>query len=166
MSYLTRKVSRRMKRRLQDGERVLHAAPAARLGGIREYASGLLRNSGVPGLAVAAPRIGAGGTTNLDPRAADSPVALPQRCTVAVTDLRLLVFSNNSFTNKPSKLVYEVPRAHIEWIGEPVVDPGVLSKTERFVIGVRGPSVVGWEVPRLYLRQGRALLAELGAREG
>jgi hypothetical protein len=165
MSYLTRKVSRRMKRSLGDGEQVLHAAPAARLGGVREYTSGLLGNSGVPWMVVAS-RIGSGGTGNFDPRATDSLVPLPQRCTVAVTGLRLLVFSNSFFTNKPSKLVYEVPRAHIDWIGAPIADPGLLSKTERVVIGVRGPAVVGWEVPRLYLRQERALLAELAQQEG
>jgi len=109
MSYLTRKVSRRMKRTLGDGEQVLHAAPAARLGGVREYTSGLLGNSGLPWMVLAS-RIGSDGTANLDPRAADSPVPLPQRCTVAVTNLRLLVLSNSFLTNKPAKLVYEVPR--------------------------------------------------------
>jgi hypothetical protein len=164
MSYLTRKVSRRMKRKLADGERVLNAAPAARLGGMREYASGMLPGSlGVIGI-IAGSRIGAGGKANIDPRAAGALVRLPQRCTVAVTDLRLLVFANGSFANKPKKLVYSVPRAQIEWIGEPVADPGLLTRTERVVIGVRGPAVVGWEVPMVYTRQGRALLAELASR--
>ncbi len=115
---------------------------------------------------VVASRIGSGGTANFDPRTADSLVPLPQRCTVAVTGLRLLVFSNSFFTNKPARLVYEVPRAHIDWIGAPIIDAGILTKTERVVIGVQGPAVVGWEVPRVYLRQGRALLAELAQQEG
>ena len=164
MSYLTRKVSRRMKRRLEDGELVLNATPAARLGGMREFASAALPGSlGVIGL-IAGSRIGAGGKANIDPRAAGSLVRLPQRCTVAVTDRRLLIFANGSFANKPKKLVYEVRRAQIEWIGDPIADPGLLTKTERIVIGVRGPAVVGWEVPLVYTRQGRALLAELAGR--
>ncbi|MFJ9690822.1 hypothetical protein [Kitasatospora sp. NPDC101183] len=161
MSYLTRKVSRRMKRGLRDGELVVNATPAARLGGMREYAATALPHSlGVVGT-IAGSLIGAGGRANIDPRAAGSRVPLPQRCTVAVTNLRLLIFENSSLTNKPKTLVYEVPREQIEWIGEPVADPGLLTKTERVVIGVRGPAVVGWEVPRVYTRQGQALLAEL-----
>lgn len=166
MSYLTRKVTRRMKRRLEAGERVEHAAPAARLGGTREYASGLLRYSGLlPAVAVSG-RVASGGKANIDPRAAGPLVPLPERCTVALTDRRILIFSNSYLTNKPSKLVYEVPRAHVEWVGAPIVDPGILTKTERIVIGVRGPAVVGWEVPRVYLRQGRALLASLTHQDG
>lgn len=166
MSYLTRKVTRRMKRRLEPGERVEHAAPAARLGGMREYASGLLRYSGLLPAAAVSGRVASGGKANIDPRAAGPLVPLPERCTVAVTDRRVLIFANNYFTNKPSKLVYEVPRTHIEWVGAPIADPGILTKTERVVIGVRGPAVVGWEVPRVYLRQGRALLAALAQQDG
>jgi hypothetical protein len=166
MSYLTRKVSRRMKRGLRDGELVLNATPAARLGGQREFVATLLPGGiGVVGT-IAGSRIGAGGKADIDPRAAGPRVPLPQLCTVAVSNVRLLIFANSSLTNKPKKLVYEVPREQIEWIGEPVADPGLLTKTERVVIGVRGPAVVGWEVPRVYTRQGRALLAELAGQTG
>ena len=160
MSSLTRKATRRLKHSLKDGEQVLNATTAARIGGMREYAAGALPGLGVVGM-VAGNRIGKGGAENIDPRAAGPMVPLPQKCTVVVTDRRFVVFSNTFWRNKPKKVVYEVSRDQIEWIGEPVTDPGVLTKTERVVIGVRGPVVVGWEVPRIFTRHGRALLAEL-----
>lgn len=161
MSYLTRKVARRMKGRLGDGEKVLKAAPAARIGGQREFAAGYLTGAGNISRLIAAQRAGAAARAAVTSDAAGSLVPLPQQCTVALTDRRLLFFSNWSFNNKPRKLVYEVPRDQIEWLGDPAAGPGVITRTERYVIGVQGPAVVAWEVPMVYTRQGRGLFSVL-----
>lgn len=161
MSYLTRKVARRMKRRLGDGEKVLKAAPAARIGGHREFAAGILSGGTQINTIIAAQRAGAAARAALSSEAAGSLVPLPQQCTVALTDRRLLFFSNWSLNNKPRKLVYEVPRDQIEWLGDPAADSVLLTRTQRYVIGVRGPALVAWEVPMLYTRQGRGLFSAL-----
>lgn len=157
---LTDKLTRLMIPWLRDDEQVLHAVPAFHLGGACETVATTFRTSG-GAFAIAASRIGSGGTANVDPRTAGTLIELPQRCIVAVTEHRLLIFQNGVLTHKPVKLIVEYPLAGIAWVSAPVLDPGAFTKSERVIVGVPGPARLAWEFPRLYIETGRALMAEL-----
>jgi hypothetical protein len=160
---LTDKLARLMYPWLEEGEGVLHATPAFHLGGARETVAAIFRTGGWA-FTIAASRIGSGGAANVDPRTAGNLIELPQRCVVAVTEHRLLIFQNGSWTHKPVNLIVEYPLARIAWIGAPVLDPGAFTKSERVVVGVADPAVLAWEFPRLYIKTGRALMADLTRR--
>jgi hypothetical protein len=110
------------------------------------------------GLAIVASA--AKGLDGPDPHQPGSLLPLPQRCIVALTDQRLLIFAGSGWANSPRQLVHDIPLSQIAWVGEPV-SHGHVTKTERVIIGLADGMLLGWEFPRLSIRSGRALMTDL-----
>jgi hypothetical protein len=153
---LVDKVVRRLGGRLATDELVVHAVPAFHLGGAREIVSAGFRSSG---WSVAAAVAGAidGNHPSTQPV---SVLPMPQRCIIALTDQRLLVFSNGLLVNSPVSLVHNVAFGDVAWVGEPAPD-GRVAKSERVIVGLAGGSLLGWEFPRMAITAGRALITDL-----
>jgi hypothetical protein len=153
------KVVLRLGDQLAADEFVLHAVPAFHLGGARSVIRGGFRAGGT---VIAAAVTGAAGGTGAAP--GPGPLLpLPQRCVVALTSQRLLVFSGGMWTNAPVNLLHDIPLLDVVWVGGPAPD-GRIGKSERVIVGLASGAMLGWEFARLYLAPGRALTAELAAQ--
>lgn len=153
------KVVVRLGDRLADGELVLHAVPAFHLGGARE----IIQNGFRAGSMIITAAV-TGAADRTGPASPAGPLLpLPQRCVVALTSRRLLIFSGGMRTNAPVDLLHEFPLRDLAWVGEPGPG-GRAAKSERVIVGLTSGAMLGWEFARLYLAPGRALMADLAGQ--
>ncbi len=136
------------------GESVRHAALAFRAGGARKaMIGGAAAIAGAAGAAVvAAVSKGSGADAGRE------SLPLPERCVVALTDQRLLVFSVGGVLHAgPKELLYDYTFDQISWVGKPEPQPGP-AQAVRVEIGLAKESVLCVEFPKLSVDEGRELL--------
>jgi hypothetical protein len=101
------------------------------------------------------------------PTAAD--VHLPKNGLLVLTSRRLLVFSKAAMgllSAKPKTADADIPLAEVDWVSEPVEVSVTRIKVVQAVVGLRSGGAVRMEFPPPAVKNGTALLAELGRRIG
>lgn len=151
------KAERRMAGETLEGERVLYAVLAFKVGGVRRtMVGGAAGLGGALGAAMAA-----AATTRRAGAIPAVPLKVPGRMITVLTDHRLLVFSiGGAFVAKPRKLLYSVPLDRVGWLPEPELVPGA-AQALVVRVGVLGEGVLGFEYPRLKVNDGRNLVNRL-----
>ncbi|HEV7976385.1 MAG: hypothetical protein QOI21_1329 [Actinomycetota bacterium] len=157
MTTQEERARRRLRDHLNASEDVVHAVLAFRIGGAKEHVS-----LGGAGLAGGLGRLASSAVTSADAGPADAPeLPVPQRCFIVLTNHRLLVMTLGGFVVAgPKKVLHSLPFSAIDRVSDPVKD-GYLAGTSRVIVGLTTGMVLRWEFPRIQIKRGDALLADL-----